>query len=165
MDHRKVAASMAFIPEEEKERYAKEIRAVINRIGEIEREKLIECHSLVQEIRERTERYGEDVAIFSRSYWAALDPELREKIKSIVTVSTTDMIRYGDVVMIKSEPFYKDAYAKLMEEMAMNMDKGIEPVQADATGQSKGYEIFRRRKQQNMCPADYGAYKNNRRKW
>lgn len=156
---------MAFIPEEEKERYAKEIRAVINRIGEIEREKLMECHPLVQAIRERTERYGEDMAIFSRSYWAALDPALREKIKSIVTVSTTDMIRCGDVVMIKSEPFYKDAYAKLMEEMAMNMDKGIEPVQTQATGQSKGYEIFRRRKQQNMCPADYGAYKNNRRKW
>ena len=153
---------MAFIPEEEKERYAKEIRAVINRIGEIEREKLMECHPLVQEIRERTERYGEDVAIFSRSYWAALDPALREKIKSIVTVSTTDMIRYGDVVMIKSEPVHKDAYAKLVEEMSMN--KGIEPVQAQAAGQSKGYEIFRRRKQQNMCPADYGAYRKSRRR-
>lgn len=162
MDHRKVAASMAFIPEEEKERYAKEIRAVINRIGEIEREKLIECHPLVQAIRESAERYGNDVAIFSRSYWADLDPAIREKIKSIVTVSTTDMIRYGDVFMITSESLYKDAYAKLMEEMAIG--KGTEPIQAQATGQSKGYEIFRRRKQQNMCPADYGAYRKSRRR-
>ena len=153
---------MAFIPEEEKERYAKEIRAVINRIGEIEREKMMECHPLVQEIRKRAERYGEDVAIFDRSYWADLDPALREKIKSIVTVSTTDMIRYGDVFMITSEPVHKDVYAKLMEEMVMN--KGIESVQAQAAGQSKGYEIFRRRKQQNMCPADYGAYRKSRRR-
>ena len=61
---------MAFIPEEEKERYAKEIRAVINRIGEIERES--EGELGVHDVFDMLE-----AKIMSKEKWVKMDEVLK----------------------------------------------------------------------------------------
>jgi hypothetical protein len=119
----------------------------------------------VREIRERVEKHGDDMAVFNREYWRFLPPGLRLKIKSIVPVATSDAVKFGNIIMFKATPIYEEASTRLMEEMMMG--KGMDSTQdydSETQTQSKGYETFRHRKQQNMCPADYGAYKKNRRR-
>ena len=125
----------------------------------------LERDNLIAKLKRIYERFGIDTAAYTGDDWERIASEVQRRLADVyIAIDRSEGIDLEKVaVACASGQVYEDLYSGLMSDLMNGI--GEDPQQRAAQVQFKGYESYKRKRQQNMCPADYGAYKNNRRKW